>query len=156
MACQSTTEYEIRNCGGEGIIDALFELNLAQIQQGLGIGWTIDITVGAEGGDSILVELEVFDAEGNPLEEVKHLVAWLADGNGGPNPPTTTAPDGDVAISAKGTILIEHTADIYFELLTDVNGELDFDIGEAGAGTWYLNVVQSDGSVYISPAITFA
>lgn len=155
MTCKSTTQYELENCNGEEIVDAIIDNFGDQLNQGLGSSWTIDATVGAEGGDSILVELEVFDAEGNPLEEVKHLIAWLADGNGGPNPPTTTAPDGDVAISAKGTILIEHTADIYFELLTDINGELDFAIGESSTGTWYLNVVQDDGSIYISPAITF-
>lgn len=153
MACKTTTEWEIEKCGGEGIVDALLAGQLAQLQQGLGIGWTIDLTIGTEAGDSILAELEVFDAEGNPLEEVKHLVLWLSDAAAGA--PTATAPDGDVAISAKGIILIEHTADIYFEVLTDANGELDFDIGEAGAGTWYLNVVQADGTI-ASAEVTFA
>ena len=156
MGCKSQTRWDIENCDGEAILDAVVDNHLEQVQAGLGVGWTIDVTVGADIGNSVLVELEVFDAEGNPLEEVKRLIAWLADGNGGPNPPTTTAPDGDVAIAAGvGTILIEHTTDIYFEFLTDVNGELDLDIGEAGAATWYLNVVQGDGTVYISPVIEF-
>jgi hypothetical protein len=153
MACVSSTQWEIENCGGEGIVDAILDNQLEQLQAGLGIGWTVDITVGAEAGDSILVEIEVFDSEGNPLEEVKHLVMWLSDAAA--DVPTSTAPDGDVAISAKGVILIEHTADIYFEVLTDANGELDFDIGEAGAGTWYINFVQSDGSI-ASAEVTFA
>lgn len=154
--CISQTRHDIDSCDGEAIADALLDGFGDQIQQGLNVGWTIDVTVGTEITNSVFVELEVFDAEGNPLEEVRHLVAWLSDGNGAPNPPTAVAPDGDVAISAKGNILIEHTADIYFELMTDANGELDFDVGESGAATWYLNVVQDDGTIYTSPIIEFA
>jgi len=154
MACKSSTQWELENCGGEGIVDALIDGYGDQLSAGLGSGWTIDITPGAEAGDVINVQLEVFDAEGNPAEEVRHLVAWLSDTAGAA--PTTTAPDGDVAVGGAGVILIEHTADIYFELLTDANGELDLDIGESGAATWYLNVVQGDGTVYSSPEITFS
>ena len=153
MACKSTTQHEIENCGGEGIVEAIIDGFGAQLQQGLGVGWTIDLTVLAEGGDEIVVELEVFDAEGNPREEVRHLTAWLSDAAAGA--PTAVAPDADVVISG-GVSLIEHTTDIYFELLTDANGEADFTIGDTGTPTFYLNVVQGDGTIFSSTAITFA
>ena len=153
MACKTTTEWDIENCGGEGIVDALLAGNLAQIQQGLNIGWTIDLTVAAEGGDEIVVSLEVFDAEDNPLEEVRRLTAWLSDAAAGA--PTAVAPNADVVISG-GINLIEHTTDIYFELLTDANGEAVFTIGDSGSPTFYLNVVQGDGTIFSSTAIIFA
>jgi hypothetical protein len=153
MPCKSTTLYDIESCDGEAIVDALLDGHGAQLAQGLGVGWVIDLTVLAEGGDEIVVELEVFDAEGNPLEEVRHLVAWLSDAAGGA--PTAVAADADVVISG-GINLIEHTTDIYFELLTDVNGEADFTIGDTGTPTFYLNVVQGDGTIFSSTAITFA
>ena len=153
MACRSQTRYDIENCDGEAILDAVLDNYLEQVQAGLGVGWVIDLTVLAEGGDEIVVELEVFDAEDNPLEEVRHLVAWLSDAAAGV--PTSGAPDADVVISP-GTNLIEHTADIYFELLTDANGEADFTIGDTGTPTFYLNVVQGDGTIFSSTAITFA
>lgn len=153
MTCKSTTQWELENCNGEQIVDALLDGYLAQLQQGLNVGWEIDLTVAVEGGDEIVVSLEVFDAEGNPLEEVRHLTAWLSDAAGGA--PTAVAPDANVVISG-GINLIEHTTDIYFELLTDANGEAVFTIGDTGTPTFYLNVVQSDGTIFSSSAITFA
>lgn len=152
MACRSQTRWDIENCDGEAIVDAILDNHGDQLAQGLNALWVIDLTVGGEAGDEIAVDLEVFDAEGNPLEEVRHLVAWLSDTAGAA--PTATAPDSDVVISG-GINLIEHTADIYFELLTDSNGEATFTIGESGADTWYLNVVQGDGTIFSSTAITF-
>lgn len=153
MPCKSPTLHDIESCDGEAITDALLDNHGAQIAQGLNVGWVIDLTVLAEGGDEIVVELEVFDAEGNPLEEVRYLVAWLSDTAGAA--PTAVAPDADVVISP-GVGLIEHTTDIYFELLTDANGEADFTIGDTGTPTFYLNVVQGDGTIFSSTAITFA
>jgi len=153
MACRSQTRWDIENCDGEAIVDAILDNHGEQLAQGLNAGWTIDLTVGTEAGDEIAVDLEVFDAEGNPLEEVRHLVAWLSDAAGGA--PTAVAPDGDVVISG-GVNLIEHTTDIYFELLTDANGEAVFTIGDSGTPTFYLNVVQGDGTIFSSTAITFA
>ena len=153
MACRSQTRWDIENCDGEAILDAVLDGYGDQVAQGLNVGWTIDLTVLAEGGDEIVVELEVFDAEGNPLEEIRHLVAWLSDAAAGA--PTAGAPDANVVISP-GTNLIEHTTDIYFELLTDVNGEADFTIGDTGTPTFYLNVIQDDGTIVSSTEITFA
>ena len=154
MPCKSQTLYDIESCDGEAILDAVLDNYLEQVQAGLGVGWTIDLTVLAEAGNEIVVELEVFDAEGNPLEEVRHLVAWLSDAAAGA--PTAAAPDADVVISG-GINLIEHTPDIYFELLTDASGEAVFTIGDTvGTPTFYLNVVQGDGTIFSSTAITFA
>ena len=153
MPCKSTTLYDFESCDGEAIVDAIIDGYGAQLQAGLNVGWVIDLTVLAEGGDEIVVELEVFDTEDNPLEEVRHLVAWLSDAAGGA--PTSVAPNADVVISG-GINLIEHTADIYFELLTDASGEAVFTIGDSGSPTFYLNVVQGDGTIFSSTAITFA
>jgi len=152
MGCVSQTRFDVVNCDGEAIVDAILDNYGDQLAQGLNAGWTIDLTVAAEGGDEIVVSLEVFDAEDNPLEEVRHLTAWLSDAAGGA--PTAVAPNANVVISG-GINLIEHTTDIYFELLTDANGEAVFTIGDSGSPTFYLNVVQGDGTIFSSTAITF-
>ena len=152
MDCVSQTRFDVVNCDGEAIVDAILDNYGDQLAQGLNAGWTIDLTVAAEGGDEIVVSLEVFDAEDNPLEEVRHLTAWLSDAAGGA--PTAVAPNANVVISG-GINLIEHTTDIYFELLTDANGEAVFTIGDSGSPTFYLNVVQGDGTIFSSTAITF-
>jgi hypothetical protein len=141
--CRSQTRWDIDNCDGDAI------------RASLDIEWSVEFTVGAEAGNNINVALQVVDALGEDITEAKSFFAWLSDAAGGA--PTSTAPDNDVVIGTDGTILLEHTADIVFELLTESDGDLDLDIGDTvGTPTFYLNVRLADGSIVSSGAITFA
>ena len=80
--------------------------------------------------------------------------AWLSDTAFGAV--TGTVPSADVAIGTDGAIVLEHTTDIVFELMTSATGAIDLDIGEALADTWFLNIRLPGGQVVASPTITFA
>ncbi len=43
-----------------------------------------------------------------------------------------------------------------FELISEADGDIDINITESGAATWYLAVVLPNGSLNVSDAITFA
>jgi hypothetical protein len=152
--CKSQTRFDIESCDGEGIVDAIIDGYGNQLSQGLGVGLGVEITVGTEAADVINVGLQVNDAEGVAVAAAVGLHAWLSDTAAAAV--TATAPSAGVAIGTDGVIIVEHTADILFELLTDAVGALDLDIGEVGVDTWYLNVRLPDGSVVSSAAITFA
>lgn len=115
---------------------------------------SVELTVGAQGGDIINVALQVVDAQGMALALQLALFAWLSDTAGAAL--TGTAPSVGTSIGTNGVIIVEHTAETLFELLTDVDGVLDLDIEEAGADTWYLNVRLPGGAIVSSAAITFA
>ena len=115
---------------------------------------SVELTVGAQGGDIINVALQVVDGEGVALAQQLALFAWLSDTAGAAL--TGTAPSVGTSIGTDGVIIVEHTAETLFELLTDVDGVLDLNIEEAGADTWYLNVRLPGGAIVSSAAITFA
>ena len=142
--CKSQTVYDLSNDG-----------QLAQAQALIGAGVSVEFTVGAEtGGNTINVALQAVDAEGDDVEEAYGFLAWLSDAAGGDA--AAAAPSGGIAIGTDGTILTEHTADITLHVLTEADGDADLDIVEAGAATWYLNVLLPDGTIVSSGAITFA
>ena len=115
---------------------------------------SVEITVGTQAGDVINVALQVVDGQGMALAQQLSFLAWLSDTAGAAV--TGTAPSVGTAIGTDGVIIVEHTAEILFELLTDADGVLDLDIEEAGADTWYLNVRLPGGAIVSSGAITFA
>jgi hypothetical protein len=113
----------------------------------------VEFTVGAEAADVINVALQVVDGDGRALALQLALLAWLSDTAGAAL--TATAPSAGTAIGTDGVIIVEHTAETLLELLTDADGVLDLDIGEAGADTWYLNVRLPGGAIVSSGAIAF-
>lgn len=115
---------------------------------------SVELTVGAEATNVINVALQVVDGEGMALALQLALFAWLSDTAGAAL--TATAPSVGTSIGTDGVIIVEHTAETLFELLTDADGVLDLDIEEAGVDTWYLNVRLPGGAIVTSAAITFA
>ena len=108
--------------------------------------------IGAEAGNEIAVTVQLNDAKAEALSAIRHITWWLSDTAGAGVSGTT--PDGDIVYD-KGTSLIEHTADLFGQALTNATGEFDITIGESAADTWYLNIAIG-GVVYSSGAITFA
>lgn len=110
--------------------------------------------IGAEGGDSINVGVQLLGIDGAPADRRMAVVAYLSDDANGDSV-AATAPDGNVAIGTDG-VLIPLVADKAFQLISEADGHIDLDIGEAGAATWYLVVVLPSGDLVPSGAITFA
>jgi hypothetical protein len=112
------------------------------------------ITVGAEANDVINVAIQLKDYSGDDLAVRGSVQAFLTDASAG-EAETATVPDGGVAIGTDGGC-IPLVADKVFLLTSEADGDIDLDIEESGAGTWYLVIVLPNGKRVVSGAITFA
>lgn len=112
-----------------------------------------DITVGAEAGNVKNVAIQLKDANGKPIGQRGSLFAYLSDDANGDSV-AGTAPD-TVAIGTDG-LAIALVAGKALHLTSEADGTIDLNITEDGIDTWYLVLVMPDGSLVVSPAITFA
>lgn len=114
------------------------------------------MTVGAEtGGNTINVAIQLTDRlNGNEIGERVAIPFYLSDDANGDSI-AATAPSGGLAIGADG-LMIEWTADKAGMLISEADGDIDIDVVEASADTWYLVLVMPDGKLIPSGAITFA
>lgn len=115
---------------------------------------SVRFTVGAEATNTIVVSLKVLDGNGQPTTVRKALNWYLSDHANGSSL-AASAPSGTVAAGTNG-LLIQTIAKKAGLVVCTPGGDMDVSIGEAGASTWYLVVVLPNGSLAISPAITFA
>jgi hypothetical protein len=112
------------------------------------------ITPGAEAGNIINVAIQLQDGDGTDLTNVGALVFYLADDAAGLTP-SGTAPDGGIAIGTDGA-LIEWVPNLSGLAISEADGDIDIDMTESGAATWYLVLVLPNRQLKISSAITFA
>jgi len=131
----------------------LIELSQSRLGENSPIG-TPTIVVGSESANVINVAIQLNDAAGNALSARGAVLAYLSDDANGDSI-AGTAPDGNVAVGTDG-LLIPIVTDKAFLLISESDGDIDLDIGESGADTWYLIVVMPDGTLVASGAITFA
>jgi hypothetical protein len=113
------------------------------------------IVVGTEtGGNTINVAVQLKDANGADLAVRGRVFAYMSnDANG--DTIATAAPSGHVAIGTDG-LLIPQVTDKAFDLISEADGDIDVNVVEAGAATWYLILVLPNGKLLPSGAITFA
>lgn len=111
------------------------------------------ITVGAEAANVINVAVQMKDAAGEDLAVRGSVMAYLSDDVNGDSV-AGTAPD-TVAIGTDG-LAIPLVAGKAFQLVSEADGDIDLDITEDGADTWYLILVLPDGRLVASDAITFS
>lgn len=114
----------------------------------------VNFTIGSEAANVINVGLQLQDADGADIAVRTAVQAYLSDDADGDSV-AATAPDGNVAIGTDGE-LIPLVADKAFTLISEADGDIDLDIGESGADTWYLIVILPNGKLIASTAITFA
>lgn len=112
------------------------------------------IAVGTEAANVINVTVQLVDGAGDDLDNVATVLAYLSDDSGGAGV-AATAPDGGVAIGTDGN-LGAIVAGKVFLLTSESDGDIDIDITESGADTFYLVVVLPSGKTVVSGAITFA
>ena len=111
--------------------------------------WDVSFTIGAE-TTSRNVALQFHGNDGAIVVQ-----AYLSNDEDGDSI-LTTAPTGTVVIGTDGVILADLVAKKAFLLKTDVDGKVDLTITESGAKDMYLAVVMADGSLVVSPIISFA
>lgn len=114
----------------------------------------VDFVIGAQAGDVINVGLQLNNADGAALATRAALYAYLSDDANGDSI-AATAPDGGVAIGTDG-LAIPLVAAKTFLLVSEADGDIDLNITESGAATWYLVLLLPNGKLVASAAITFA
>lgn len=112
-------------------------------------------TIGTESSNSINVAIQLTDIDGGAVAQSYIVTAYLSDDSTGAGL-VATVPDGDIAIGTDGTILYELVTDKVFVIESEADGDIDLDIGEAGADTFYLVLIDPAGRKIVSAAITFA
>lgn len=115
---------------------------------------TPGFTIGAEAGNVINVGIQLNDSLAAALAVRGSLTAYLSDDANGESI-AATAPSGGWAIGTDG-VLIPLIAGKAAQLVSESDGDIDINITEAGADTWYLVLVMPDGKLVVSDAITFA
>lgn len=114
---------------------------------------TASIIVAAEAANVINVAIQLKDGNGQDRTERTAVMAYLSDDANGDSV-AGTAPD-TVAIGTDG-LMMELVADKVFLLVSEADGDIDINIGEDGADTWYLILILPNGDLIASGAITFA
>lgn len=113
------------------------------------------ISVVAEDTDVVVVNVQLTDREnGNEIGERVALQWYLSDDAAGDSV-VATAPSGGIDIGTDG-LMMHGVTDKYGIVISEVDGDIDFDITEAGTDTFYLILVAPDGKLYPSAACTFA
>lgn len=111
-------------------------------------------TIGAEtGGNTINVAIQLKDLQGNDLAVSKALIMFVSDNASGLDI-STDAPSGGIAIGTDGSLVALGTN--CYLLQSEADGDIDVNIVEAAADTWYMVLIMPDGRQIVSAAITFA
>jgi len=115
----------------------------------------VNFTIGAKAANTINVALQLQDARGQNIAQIAHAEFYLsanADGSTFTGTATTSA----LAVHTNGVLLDILVTGKMASFITNASGQVDFDIIQtASPVTYYLAVMMEDGSIIVSPAITF-
>ncbi len=115
---------------------------------------THTITVGDQGATNVKnIAIQLKKGSGADVDAVSVVNAYMSDDAAG-NAIAAVAADGNVAIGTDGSC-IHVVTDKIFILSSESDGDIDLDIEMSTADTWYLVVINSNGTRQISDAITF-
>lgn len=117
-------------------------------------GLQVTYTIGAEATNVINVAMQFTDSAGHDIAYPVTVQQYLSDAATGIGLGTahTSAP----AIGTDGAILEFTTASLIWLAQSEVDGDLDIDFTDTGAGTVYLVTVLPSGAMAVSGAITHA
>jgi len=117
-------------------------------------GFGVVYTINAETSNTITVNCQINDANGDAVDEAYVVTQYLATTSAGT---TSVAATTSLVAGTDGQILLEHVSNSYWTAITEADGDLDIVIGDAGgAATYYLVTVLATGKTYVSDVITFA
>jgi hypothetical protein len=112
------------------------------------------LTVGVEAANAIAVGIQLKGTDGKNLSQRAAVRVYISGANTGAGL-VGTAPTGGVAISVGNTLSVL-TAGKEVNVVTDGNGAVTATLTDTGTPTFYVVVVLPDGSIAVSPAVTFA
>lgn len=108
---------------------------------------------GAEATNVVNVAIQLKDGNGADITERRALLAYLSDDANGDSV-AGTAPT-TVAIGTDG-VAIPLVAGKCWLLISEADGDIDINVTDAGADTWYLILVLPNGDLVASNAIVVA
>ena len=115
------------------------------------VGWT----VGSKTSNTINVALQLEDARGQAIQQVAHVELYLSDNADG-STLTATATTSALAVGTNGVILDTPVSEKVVDCITNGSGQLDINVIQTSGGTnYYLVARMPDGSVAVSPEISF-
>ena len=111
-------------------------------------------TIGAEDTNVINVGIQLRNGD-KDVNVRCNFDAYISDDANGDSI-AGTAPSVGIDIGTDGLLVHEVVANKAMNITSEADGDVDLDIEEIGADTWFLVVVLPDGSLSVSGAITFA
>ncbi len=115
--------------------------------------WDAAFVIGAEADNKVNIGIQLKDVAGVDLAVRGNVKAYLSDDANGDSV-AATAPSGDVAIGTDG-LAVPLVAGKYLALTSESDGDIDLDVTEETAKTFYLVLVMPMGNLVVSDAITF-
>ncbi len=109
------------------------------------------ITVQAESGSTVQVDIQLTDFFGKDLATVGSCLAYLSDNADGST--TGTAHTTSPVINTDGLMMILLT-DLAWLLISESDGDISIDFVDSSTSTVYLVLVMPNGTLVISDAIT--
>lgn len=110
--------------------------------------------IGAEAANVINVAIQLKDAAGADLAIRGSVSAYFSDDANGDSL-VAIVPTGVLVIGTDGVMFRPADTKKYFRLMSESDGDIDFNVGEAGAKTMYLILIMPNGKLIASGAITF-
>ena len=114
---------------------------------------THTFTIGAEAADVINVVIQLKNIDGQDMAERAGLAWYLSNDAEGDD--LATVPTGGIAIGTDG-LLIESVTNVAGLVVSESDGDIDVNITDTGTPTFYFVLVNPNGKLVVSAAITFA
>lgn len=129
---------------------------LKDLNDNFGLGASqVEFTIDDETTANVInVAIQLNNQNGSALATRTAVIAYLSDDANGDSI-VATAPSSGWAIGTDG-LLIPIVANKAAILVSESDGDIDVNITEAGADTFYLIVILPTGELVASDAITFA
>ncbi len=110
-------------------------------------------TIGTEASDIINVVIQLKNIDGQDMDERAGLAWYLSNDAEGDD--LATVPTGGIAIGTDG-LLIESVTNAAGLVVSESDGDIDVNITDTGTPTFYFVLVNPNGKLVVSDAITFA
>ncbi len=114
------------------------------------------VTVGAFVASTDLINVVIQLNQGDNATAVAEAIAfqmYLSSDAAGQT--VDAAPSGGFAAGTDGTIILEHTANIYAQCLTEADGDFDLIVTDTASASTYVNVILPSGQLITSSILTF-
>ena len=114
---------------------------------------THTFTIGTEASNVINVVIQLKNIDGEDMDERGCLSWYLSNDAEGDD--LATVPNVGISIGTDG-VLIETLTNLAGLVVSESDGDIDVDIEDSGTPTFYFVLVNPNGKLVVSDAITFA